>query len=344
MKMAKFNKIDTHAHFLPDFYREALIEAKITKPDGMPAIPPWNEEDHLEFMKNAGISKSYLSISTPGVHFDADVSKTKALARKVNEHAANIAQRHPGKFGSFASLPLPDVEASLEEIAHALDNLNADGFTLLTNYNGIYLGDKAFDILFKELNRRQAKVFLHPTTGCQCVQDEPQPFKPLNYPSPMMEFFFDSARAVVNLILSGTVSANPHITFLIPHCGGVLPPLIDRFTFFSTKVLQCDTGLNITIEEIQDIIRNRFYYDLAGFSMANQVHGLLRWTGPNQILYGSDYPYTPAEGIKFQTDIMDEEAKDLWKEEDIKRVYFESAEKLFSLPPNNSFRIHAMPL
>jgi predicted TIM-barrel fold metal-dependent hydrolase len=321
-------RIDTHAHFLPNFYRDALVEGGITKPDGMPAIPPWDESEHLKFMKNAGISKSYLSISTPGVHF-GDLPKAKSLARRVNEHAADLSRRHPGRFGSFASLPLPDIEASLDEIAFALDELKADGFTLLTNYHGIYLGDKAFDPVFQELSRRKAKVFLHPTTGCQCLDSTPQPFRPLDYPSPIMEFFFDAARAVVHLIMSGTVTANPNITFLIPHCGGVLPPLIDRFISFGTKILQSDSRATVTEEEIKDILRNRFYYDLAGFSMGNQVHGLLRWTGSSQLLYGSDYPYTPAEGIEYQAGIMDKEAKLLWNSEEIERVYTGNAERLF---------------
>jgi hypothetical protein len=32
-----FTRIDVHAHFLPDFYNDALVEAGQTHPDGMPA-------------------------------------------------------------------------------------------------------------------------------------------------------------------------------------------------------------------------------------------------------------------------------------------------------------------
>ena len=37
-------RIDVHAHFLPGFYREALVKAGQVHPDGMPAIPDWSEE------------------------------------------------------------------------------------------------------------------------------------------------------------------------------------------------------------------------------------------------------------------------------------------------------------
>ena len=46
--MANHERIDTHAHFLPDFYRQALVEEGHSKPDGMPAVPPWDEQSHLE--------------------------------------------------------------------------------------------------------------------------------------------------------------------------------------------------------------------------------------------------------------------------------------------------------
>lgn len=43
-------KIDVHAHFVPDFYREALLDNGITNPDGMPGIPAWSVDSHLAYM------------------------------------------------------------------------------------------------------------------------------------------------------------------------------------------------------------------------------------------------------------------------------------------------------
>ena len=44
------HKIDVHAHFLPDFYRQALLDNGITDPDGMPGIPAWSVDSHLAYM------------------------------------------------------------------------------------------------------------------------------------------------------------------------------------------------------------------------------------------------------------------------------------------------------
>ena len=64
--------IDVHMHFIPDFYREALASANMASPDGIHALPPWDEEDILDPMDSLQIETAMLSISSPGVHFGND--------------------------------------------------------------------------------------------------------------------------------------------------------------------------------------------------------------------------------------------------------------------------------
>lgn len=99
---AKRYAIDVHAHYVPSDYREALQANGFAQPDGMPAIPAWTPEAHLEVMDRLKIRTSMLSISSPGVNFGADAAH---WARSVNESGAKIVSDHPGRFGLFASLP-----------------------------------------------------------------------------------------------------------------------------------------------------------------------------------------------------------------------------------------------
>ncbi len=232
-------------------------------------------------MDKSGIATGMLSVSSPGVHFGNDAN-ARILARSVNEFAARTIGEHRGRFGGFASLPLPDVDGALEEIAYALDTLKLDGVVMLTNFNGVYLGDKRLDPVFDELNRRGAVLFIHPTSPV-CWQQSA-----LGYPRPMIEFTFDSTRAVVNLIFSGTTARCPKLRIIVPHAGGTLPFLARRIGMFA-RLGPGSASAPINSEEQL----RRLYYDLAGSPGSNALAPLLEMTERSHILYGSDYVHTP---------------------------------------------------
>ncbi len=211
-------------------------------------------------MEKLRISKSILSISTPGTHLvPGDHALARKFTRETNEEVAKTCAEHPDHFAFFASLPLPDVEGSIEEIDYALDHLGALGFALMTNAHGHYLGDASLDPVFKKLNERGAVVFMHPSN---CCAEVPYAAKPLDqYPAPMLEFYFDTTRAVANLILSGTVERYTNITFIGAHCGAALAPLLERVSEFPPIV---SPKSNLNASRIKELIKTRFYFDLAG--------------------------------------------------------------------------------
>jgi predicted TIM-barrel fold metal-dependent hydrolase len=280
-------------------------------------------------MKQLNISKSILSITSPGTHLKPnDHDLARRVTRETNEEIATICRQNPDRFGFFASLPLPDVEGSLAEIDYALDSLGALGFALMTNAHGYYLGDHKLDEVFARLNDRKAIVFMHPTS-CH-AQSTPEADRPLSqYPAPVLEFFFDTTRAVVNLILSGTVERYPNITYLVSHCGGALPPLLERFSSFSSVVLEGQKG--VSSQEVKNLFNSRFYFDLAGFPFPDQIHGLLRTTDPTRLLYGSDFPYTPASALPGMGTRMDHGLANLFSEEVVSNIYWGNAKRLLNL-------------
>lgn len=271
--------IDVHAHYVPEPYRAALLAAGHAQPDGFPQIPAWSAETHVEAMDRLGIATSLLSISSPGVYF-GDAAAARGLAREMNEIGRRAVVDHPGRFGLFGSLPLPDVDAAVAEVAYCRDRLDAAGFVLLTNVGGTYLGDPAWEPLFRELDRRAARVFIHPTSPA-CWEHTA-----LGRPRPMLEFFFDTTRAVVDLVLNGTVARYPDIEFIVPHAGATLPMVVDRVAVFS-RLLDVDAAVDV----LRDV--GRLHYDLAGFPVPRQLDALLAVTTLAHLHYGSDFPFTP---------------------------------------------------
>ncbi|MFF4031545.1 amidohydrolase family protein [Streptomyces sviceus] len=274
--------IDVHAHLLPDFYVQQAKAAGHAHPDGMAGWPTWSVQAHLDLMDRNGIDTAMLSISSPGVHFGDDKA-ARLLARRVNEYTAELTRNHPGRFGNFVSLPLPDVDGTLQEIAFAFDELGAEGVALMTHTHGVYLGDQRLDPVFAELDRRRAVVFLHPTSPMCWEQSA------LGRPRPMVEYIFDTARTVTDLVMAGVLTRHPNMRVIVPHCGGTIPVLADRINEFMNLFLPSQKSTSPdAVEQLRGL-----YYDMAGTAFPRQVPALLNLVNPDRVLFGSDYCWTP---------------------------------------------------
>jgi predicted TIM-barrel fold metal-dependent hydrolase len=271
--------VDIHHHLIPDFYRAA------TEPDGqsvggvLPA--PWSTSNALSFMDDAGIDVAVASISAPGVHLGDDAAALD-LARRCNDVLAEMVRTRPDRFGGFAILPLPDVDASLGELTRSLDELHLDGVVLLTNALGHYLGEPLYRPLFDELQRRGAVVFIHPT-----MSPDPSAHR-LGLPDSLLDFPVDTARTVAQMHYHGVFSATPDVKFVLSHAGGTVPYLARRFAIIDEMgVVPDDDGSRGTAA---DTFR-RLYWDTALAWSDPVLHTLRAVAGMDRVVYGSDYPY-----------------------------------------------------
>ena len=117
--------IDVHTHFPANAHREALERSAGPKNEGI-KLPVWNAEKTLDVLGDVGIEYSVLSPTSPAPQF-TDLDTARRTAREFNEELADQIAANPGTFGGVAFLPLPYVDASLEELAYALDVLKLDG-------------------------------------------------------------------------------------------------------------------------------------------------------------------------------------------------------------------------
>jgi predicted TIM-barrel fold metal-dependent hydrolase len=280
----RLRAIDVHSHYVPRGYRAALRAAGITHPDGYHAgVPAWSAEEHLEQMDRLGIETAVVSISTPGVAFGGDPVR---VAAEANDAGAELAETYPGRFGFYAAVPLPDIDAALAELDRAVA-LGAWGVSLLTHTDGVYLGDPRLAPLFAELSRRELTVLMHPTAPAVHVPGVME-----GWSRSMYEFFFDSTRAVINLIMSGALECHPGIRLVIPHAGAALPALaqrIERNVWRTNATRETDP-----LPGFVDSLR-RCWFDLAGSVLPHQLPSLLALADADRIVYGSDFPYTNAD-------------------------------------------------
>jgi aminocarboxymuconate-semialdehyde decarboxylase len=232
-------------------------------------------------MDSQEIATGILSLTAPGV-VGWDSGGRREMARRVNEYTAGLVAKRPDRFGHFATLPLPDVDGALQELEHALDTLRADGVILLANYSGKYLGEAAFESVWAEFDRRQAVVYVHPG----------QPPLPTasGLAGPLVDYPFDTTRTAVQLVLNGMVDRYPRVRIILSHAGGFVPYASHRFAELA-HVFRPDAA------DPADILKGfqRFYFDTALSSGPAALPSLKAFAREDRILFGTDYPFAPAD-------------------------------------------------
>jgi 6-methylsalicylate decarboxylase len=290
------HRIDVHQHVVPPFWVEAL-PAHGGDPSGArsgdpsaPVIPRWSPEGAIGFMDSQEIATSILSLTSPGI-VRWEQNERREMARRVNDYTAELVAKRPDRFGNFATVPLPDVDGALSEIEYSLDTLRADGVILLGNYAEQYLGDAMFEPLWAELDRRQAVVFLHPGL----------PLPPATgVAGPLVDYPFDTTRTAVQLVLNGIVDRYPRVPIILAHAGGFLPYASHRFAELA-HVFRPDAPAPA---DIMASFR-RFYFDTALSSSPSALPSLKAFADNNRILYGTDFPFAPADVDAYFTAQLD---------------------------------------
>ncbi len=281
--------IDVHTHPLTSRYH-ALV-ARISKLDSSarfpyriflpPRLPAWSPETSLEIMEDHNLRAQVLSLPDATVELRGDAARR--VAREVNEMMAEIVAAHPRRFAALAAVPLDDPDETLAEIEYALDVLKLDGIATTSNIRGTYLGDRLFDPWFDELHRRGAVLFVHPM-----VSADTAPMAPV-----FIEFSFDSARAVINMVLSGTKRRYSGIKVISTHAGGAIP-------FLSSRVEQLVPALmpgSISADQIANDLRS-FYFDLTSCMADAPLAAATRFVPPSRLMLGFDLPFLPATSIE----------------------------------------------
>jgi predicted TIM-barrel fold metal-dependent hydrolase len=303
----KNHRIDLHYHIIPRPYVEALADRGIHGSTYV-RFPSWTPEKTLKHMDRNKVTTAVTSLSTPGVWF-GEVGLARRLSRLCNEFQAEMMADYPGRFGSLAFLPLPDVDGALTELEYALDELEHDGVVLLTDTDGCYLGDPEYEELFAELNRRGTAVFIHP-------HDDPGRERRYDLFSPLLEWPVHTTRAVIDLLYSGRLERYPDIRYILAHGGGTVPYLAHRIASglgldqpIHGEAPGVGGGLGVGgeagvggelgagVQPREHLERGlgllkRLYYDTASPGRSH-LAALQEFVGPDRLVFGTDGGWTP---------------------------------------------------
>lgn len=267
-----YDIVDVHHHIVPP----AFVDYMPDLPDWVRA---WRPERSLEDMDRNGVAAGIASLNSPGLT-TAKPEVARAVSRGCNEYAAKLVQDYPGRFGMLAAVAPLDTEGALKEIAYSLDVLHAEGVGLMTSYGPLYLASAKFTPLFEELNRRKATVFVHPQIPEVGANFDP-PLSPV-----FLEMPYDTARAILGMIIAGSFTRYPDITFIFNHGGGGLPVLHRRLdlTFKGDPKLR-DRFPDGVMAQLRNV-----HFDTVNVLNPPNFALLRQLVAIDKLVFGTDYP------------------------------------------------------
>jgi len=297
--------VDVHSHFYPKAFAQKLQEIGTLNLQGNTAILTWegrksaagigivNIEAKLKEIKRMDNHVySILSVPNPWTYFIRDKKEEIEIAKKCNEEISSIMRSYPSYFGGFATLPLNDIEASMEEAERAIKELNLQGFVIGTGINSSTIADDKYKELLDLISRLGKPILLHPGT-LKTEENE-------GVLSVIASFPFETTYVILKMIKNW----RDGIKIIAPHGGGFIPYQLGRVNLLKEI-------FNYTEDKPWNIIKKGVYFDSVLYR-EEELSFLVESVGKERVLFGTDHPFTVSNPSLMMNNVnkMDREIQD----------------------------------
>lgn len=290
--------IDAFAHIVPPRHLDR-VEALLTRwtpSERVKLYRSWLREDEVLGDLEARWRlldrfPDYRQVLVLGVYPTEELGEpdqTAELAREVNDELAELVRDHPDRFVGFAAeLPLNDIEASLQELDRAVDELGALGVQIHTNVNGVPLDDPRFEPLFTRIHELDRTIWLHPTRS-SIWSDYPSETESRYGIWWSLGWPYETATAMARLVYAGHMERFPGLKVVTHHGGGMIPHFSGRLVAIQTDDQQ-EVFEQVFKRPALDYFR-MFFADTALFGAPHGVRSAIEFFGADQVLFGTDMP------------------------------------------------------
>jgi predicted TIM-barrel fold metal-dependent hydrolase len=306
--------IDTHFHAFPGKYLERVPDQSRNDPRGA-GFHAFDHREYLGVMDKYGIDIGVLSNTGGRIEQGGDRARALELCKILNDSFADAHAKHPRRFKAFARLPMIDMEDALRELQRCYGDLAMHGVMLPTNLAGKYLDEPEFTPFWDALYAAGKPLFLHPANApCQANWNKYSLHQKILWPT-------DSTLALSRIVYSGIFDRYPKLKLIASHLGGMILLYLDRLNWREGKV-ECRLEPEQCFKKI--------FYDTAGPIRASFIKLACDTVGPEQVLFGADYPHGRGgrddQFYPMTLKAMDE--LDISKK-DKEKIYYRNAKKLF---------------
>jgi predicted TIM-barrel fold metal-dependent hydrolase len=304
-------KIDIYNHVMPRAVADRIRELAPGRGDmvkRVTSIPMlYDIEARIRMMDRWPGYQQVLTLSTPPIETIAGPEDAPDLARVANGELKKICEGRPDKFPAWvASLPLNNVEASLQEMDRAIA-LGARGVQVFTNVNGRPLDGPEFLAIFEHAtSHHNVPIWMHPARDAR-VADYPGEAKSKYEIWQVLGWPYETSVAMARIVFSGMFDRLPEMTIITHHLGAMIP-------YFEGRVgpLWDQLGTRTSDEDYSEILAGMrakghrpidyfrlFYNDTAVGGARSAIRCGLDFFGAGRVLFATDCPFDPEGGPMF---------------------------------------------
>ena len=267
--------IDTHFHAFPKKFLDLVPDQSRSDVRGV-GFHPFDHDEYLGVMDRYEIDIGVLSNTGGRIEQGGDRDRALLLCRIINDAFAEAHAQHPKRFKAFARLPMVNMDDCATELERCMKDLGMHGVILSTNLAGKYLDEAEFKPFWDALAATGKPLFLHPANApCQANWSKFSLHQKILWPT-------DSTLAISRIVYDGVFDRHPDLKLIASHLGGMILLYPDRLNWREGKV-ECQRDPEEYFKKI--------YYDTAGPIRAPFIKLVYDMVGPDQILFGADYPH-----------------------------------------------------
>lgn len=242
---------------------------------------PMGDADlRLALMDRLGIDRQLLSPYPMVYFYDQPERDAIAFSRCHNDEMAALVRRHPGRFAGAATLPMQAPDAAREELVRAVEELGLCAAYVGRRFGRRGLDDPDYAPLWRECERLEVPVFVHPGPMDGALAADPQKWDM----SLVLGFAADETLAIAELVFGGVLDRHPGLTVVIPHGGGFAPYVRSRFEMAIARRASCK-GL---IQRPLDAVWNQLVFDCLVHDRGTLEY-LVRAHGASRVVLGTNF-------------------------------------------------------
>ncbi len=245
--------------------------------------------ERLADMDAHGIDHQVISLTCPGTQL-FDTTEATALARHVNDVAAQAVSDHPDRFTALAAVALQDPSAAVTELDRAVTRLGMRGLVLNSHLQGRYLDDQEFWPVLEAAEALDVPVYLHPNTPPDRMIE---PLFDSGLDGAIYGFAVETAMHVLRIISAGVFDRFPRLRLVIGHLGEALPFWIPRIDYFHNAQVVSGRYPSMKAVELRpgDYLRRNVWFTTSGMAWTPAIMFVRNVVGAERVLYAMDYPY-----------------------------------------------------